>query len=93
MWKDRGFAIQAKARWLERQRHPFMCKHKSMTSLLSLSSKLVLKVKLQDDASCCWVCHRRFHGILPKEHPGRFYEVHWDYINGCVLTLTDFFPT
>jgi hypothetical protein len=37
--------------------------------------QLVLKVKLQDDASCCWVCHGRFHGILPKEHPGTFYEV------------------
>jgi hypothetical protein len=53
-----------------------MCKHKSM--ITSLSSKLVLKVKHQyDDASCCWVCHRRFHGFLPKEHSGAFYEVPW----------------
>jgi hypothetical protein len=42
-----------------------------------LSSKLLLKVKHQDDASCCWVCHRRFHGILPKEHSRTFYEVPW----------------
>ncbi len=31
----------------------------------------------QDDASCCWVCHRRFHGTVPKEHSGIFYEVPW----------------
>ncbi len=36
-----------------------------------------MKVKHQDDASFCWVCHRRFHGILPKEHSGTFYEVPW----------------
>jgi hypothetical protein len=29
----------------------------------------------QDEASCCWVCHGRFHGILPKEYSGTFYEV------------------
>jgi hypothetical protein len=23
----------------------------------------------------CWVCHGRFHDVLPKEHPGAFYEV------------------
>jgi len=23
------------------------------------------------------VCHGRFHGILPKEYPGTFYEVPW----------------
>ncbi len=78
VWKDRVFAIRAKACWLERRQHRFMCKHKlMMTSLLSLPSKLVLEVMLQDDASCCWVCHRKFHGILPKEQPGTFYEVPW----------------
>jgi hypothetical protein len=35
-----------------------------------------LKV-LKDDASCCWVCHGRFRGILPKEYAGTFYEVPW----------------
>jgi hypothetical protein len=44
---------------------------------ISLSSKLVLKVKHQDDVSCCWVCHRRFHGILPKEHSETLYEAPW----------------
>ncbi len=39
--------------------------------------QLVLKVKQQADASCCWVCHGRFHGVLPKEHPGAFYDVPW----------------
>jgi hypothetical protein len=23
------------------------------------------------------VCHGRFHGVLPKEHPGAFYDVPW----------------
>ncbi len=36
---------------------------------------LVLKVKEQVDASCCCVCHGRFHGILPKEYSRTFYEV------------------
>ncbi len=45
--------------------------------VISPSSKLVLKVKDQDDASCCWVCHGRFHGIRPKEHSGTFYELPW----------------
>jgi hypothetical protein len=39
--------------------------------------QLVLKVKQQVDASCCWVCHGRFHDVLPKEYPGAFYEVPW----------------
>jgi len=39
------------------------------------SSKLVLRAKHQDDAYCCWVCHGRFHGILPKEYYGTFYEL------------------
>jgi hypothetical protein len=38
---------------------------------------LVLKVKPQVDASCCWVCHGRFHGVLTKEHPGAFSDVPW----------------
>jgi len=34
VWKDRDFARWAKARWLERQRRQFICKHNStMTSL------------------------------------------------------------
>ncbi len=37
--------------------------------------KLILKVKQQEDESCCWVCHERFNGILPKEYSGTFYEV------------------
>jgi hypothetical protein len=41
-----------------------------------------LKVKLQDDASCCWVCHGRFHDVLPKEHPGAFYDVPWGLYKG-----------
>jgi hypothetical protein len=40
-------------------------------------TQLVLKVKQQVDASCCWVCHGRFHGVLPKEHPWDFYDVPW----------------
>jgi len=43
----------------------------------SLSSKLVLKVMQQDDTSCCWMCHGRFHGILPKEYSGTFYGLSW----------------
>ncbi len=38
---------------------------------------LFLKIERQDDASCWWVCHARFHGILPKEYSGTFYEVPW----------------
>jgi hypothetical protein len=38
---------------------------------------LFLKVSHQDDASFCSVCHRRCHGILPKEYSGTFYEVPW----------------
>jgi len=52
-----------------------MCKHKLMiASYLSpiLYIQLVLKVKHQVDSSCCWVCH-----VLPKEHPGAFYDVPW----------------
>ncbi len=65
-------------------RHRFMCKHKSMTTspLILSFFQLVLKFKLQDDASSCWVCHRRFHDILPKEHPGAFYEVPWGLYKG-----------
>ena len=43
----------------------------------SLSSNLVLKVMQQEDASSCWVCHGRFHGILPKEYSGTFYGLPW----------------
>jgi hypothetical protein len=39
--------------------------------------QLVLKVRQQVDAACCWVCHGRFHDVLPKEHPGAFYDVPW----------------
>jgi hypothetical protein len=39
--------------------------------------QLVLKVKQHVDASCCWVCHGRFHGVLPKEHSEAFYDVSW----------------
>jgi hypothetical protein len=48
-----------------------------MVDIIFHSSKLVLKVKQQDDASCCWVCHGRFLGILPKEYSGTFYELPW----------------
>jgi hypothetical protein len=41
----------------------------------SLSIQLVLKVKQQFDSSCCWVCHGRFHDIVPQECPGAFYDV------------------
>jgi len=44
--------------------------------------QLVLKVKQQVDASCCWVCHGRFHDVLPKEHPGAFYDVPWGLYKG-----------
>jgi hypothetical protein len=57
-----------------------MFKHKLMTpSSLSLLFyiQLVLEVKQQVDASCCWVCHGRFNGVVPKEHPGAFYDVPW----------------
>jgi len=57
-----------------------MCKHKSL--MPSLSSNLVLKVMQQDDASCCWVCHGRFHGILPKEYSGTFHELPWGLYKG-----------
>ncbi len=50
-----------------------MCKCKLLKS--SLPPKLVLKVKQQDDASCCLMCHGMFHGILPKEHSGIFYKL------------------
>ncbi len=39
--------------------------------------QLVLKVKQQVDAACCWVCHGRFHDVLPKEHPRALYDVPW----------------
>jgi hypothetical protein len=58
-----------------------------MTSLFVSSLQLVLKVKQQVDASCCWVCHGRFHGILQKnilEHSMKF---HGDNIKGCLLPL------
>jgi hypothetical protein len=57
-----------------------MCKHKLTTpSYLSplFYIQLVLKVKRQVDAACCWVCHGRFHDVLPKEQPGTFYDVPW----------------
>ncbi len=39
--------------------------------------QLVLKFKQQVDAACCRVGHGRFHGVLPKEHPGALYGVPW----------------
>ena len=48
----------------------------------SLSSNLVLKVMPQDDAFCCWVCHGRFHGILPKEYSGTFHGLPWGLYKG-----------
>ncbi len=76
LWKEWVFAYWVKARWHKSQWHRFMCKHKSLTS--PLSSNLVLKVKKQDDASCCSVCHGRFHGILPKEYSGTFHGLPWE---------------
>jgi len=52
---------------------------------LLFNIQLVLKVKQQVDASCYWVCHGRFHDVLPKEHPGAFYD--GDYIKKCLLTI------
>ncbi len=55
-----------------------MCELKSMITSLSLSSKLVLKAKHQDDdASCYWVSQIGFHCFMPKELSGTFYEVPW----------------
>jgi hypothetical protein len=48
-----------------------------------------LKVKYKDDAYCCWVCHRRFHGILPKEHSGTFYKVPWGLFKGMSTNTQD----
>jgi hypothetical protein len=28
------------------------------------------------------VCHGKFHDILPKEHPGAFYDVPWGLYKG-----------
>jgi hypothetical protein len=46
MWKDRVFAIWAKAHWLERQRRQFMCKHKLMMTSLSLPLYLSIYLSL-----------------------------------------------
>ncbi len=60
---------------------------------ISYSYKLVLKVKQQDDASCCWVCYQRFHGILPKnilDHSMRFhgdYKKRWLLIHRVIQIL------
>jgi hypothetical protein len=75
LWKDWGFAQQAKARWHKSKQHQFMIKRKLLMS--SLSSNFVLKVMQQDDASCYWVCHGRFHGSLPKEYSGTFHGLPW----------------
>ncbi len=29
------------------------------------------------EGESCWVCHGRFHSILPKEYPGTFWELPW----------------
>jgi hypothetical protein len=57
------------------QESQFMCKRKLL--MTSFSSNLVLKVMKQDGASICWVCHGRFHGILPKEYSGTFHGLPW----------------
>ncbi len=79
MWKDKVFAIQAKAHWLERCSTNLCVNINWWLHLLCPFSfiQLVLKVKQHVDASFCWVCHGRFHGVLPKEHPGAFYDVPW----------------
>jgi len=74
VWKDWVFAQRAKACWHKSQQHRFMCKRKSLMSYLL--PKLVLKVKQQDDASCCRVCQGGFHSILQKRS-GTFYELPW----------------
>jgi hypothetical protein len=70
--------------------HRFMCKHEWMTPY-SLSPlfyiKLVLKVKQQIDAICCWVYHGRFHDVLPKNILGHSMMFHGDYIKRCLLTI------
>jgi len=49
--------------------------------------QLVLKVKQQVGASFSWVCHGRFHDVLPKEHPEYSMMFHGDYIKICLLTI------
>jgi hypothetical protein len=68
------FGQLANVHWHKSQWQQFMCKRKLLTA--SPSSFLVLNVQ-QDDASCCWVCHGRFHGILPKEYSGTFHGLPW----------------
>jgi hypothetical protein len=31
----------------------------------------------QEDEACCWMCHGRLRGILPKEYSGTFHELPW----------------
>ncbi len=50
----------------------FTGRRKSLMS--SPLSKLILKIRQQDDTSYWRVCHWRFHGILPKEYSGTFYQ-------------------
>jgi hypothetical protein len=71
---DWGFAQLANVHWNKSQQHQFMCKRKLL--MTSLSSILVLNMQ-HDDASCCWVCHGKFHGILPKEYSGTFHGLPW----------------
>ncbi len=75
--KYRVFAI----RWLERCGTDLYANINWQLHLLcpfSFISNLFWRLsKQQVDISCCWVCHGRFHGVLPKEHPGALYDVPW----------------
>ncbi len=60
--------------------------HKLMTSSLT-HPNLFWRLSNKSDSPCCWVCHGRFHDILPKEYSGTFYEVPWGLFKG-MLTNT-----
>ncbi len=64
--------------------HWFMCKHKSMmTSPLSLSFfQVVLKVKLQDDASCMLGVSLKVPWYSAKRTSWGIYEVPWGLYKG-----------
>ncbi len=73
VWKDWASAWWANIHWARSQRHRFMCKHKLLMS--SLTHPNLFEGLQQEDESCCWVCHGRFHGILPKEYSRTFHEL------------------
>jgi len=89
-WGFAIWAIWAKAHWLERCSANLWANinwwlHLSLSPLFlsnlfwRLSNKLIHLV-----AGCVM---EGFHGVLPKEHPGAFYDVPWEYIKRCLLTI------